>query len=87
VHKIVMHGVDKQVHVVYRNKYGRERSYYAGYEGVVPWLERRHSDTESEWSREKYEGYMREVPCTTCGGSRLKLRLDLGRRHSGDEWL
>ncbi|MBB5869255.1 excinuclease ABC subunit A [Allocatelliglobosispora scoriae] len=84
VHKMVMHGVDKQVHVVYRNKYGRERSYYAGYEGVVPWLERRHSDTESEWSREKYEGYMREVPCTTCGGTRLKpevLAVTLGGKN------
>lgn len=70
--KLVMHGVENQVHVRYRNKYGRERSYYAGYEGVVPWLERRHADTESEWSREKYEGYMREVPCAACGGARLK---------------
>jgi excinuclease ABC subunit A len=70
--KLILHGVENQVHVRYRNKYGRERSYYAGYEGVVPWLERRHSDTESEWSREKYEGYMREVPCAACGGARLK---------------
>ncbi|WP_027347001.1 excinuclease ABC subunit UvrA [Hamadaea tsunoensis] len=70
--KLILHGVENQVHVRYRNKYGRERSYFAGYEGVVPWLERRHSDTESEWSREKYEGYMREVPCSVCGGTRLK---------------
>jgi excinuclease ABC subunit A len=70
--KLILHGVENQVHVRYRNKYGRERSYYAGYEGVVPWLERRHADTDSEWSREKYEGYMREVPCAACGGARLK---------------
>jgi excinuclease ABC subunit A len=70
--KVILHGVENQVHVRYRNKYGRERSYYAGYEGVVPWLERRHADTDSEWSRDKYEGYMREVPCSVCGGSRLK---------------
>ena len=60
------------MHVRYRNKYGRERSYYTGFEGVVQWIERRHTDTESEWSREKYEGYMRDVPCAACGGARLK---------------
>ena len=70
--KLILHGAENQVHVRYRNKYGRERSYYSGFEGVVPWLERRHSDTDSDWSREKYEGYMREVPCGSCGGSRLK---------------
>ncbi|WP_433529072.1 excinuclease ABC subunit UvrA [Micromonospora sp. CA-263727] len=70
--KTVLHGSDDQVHVRYRNKYGRERSYYTGFEGVVQWIERRHSDTESEWSREKYEGYMRDVPCAACGGARLK---------------
>ncbi|WP_406105045.1 excinuclease ABC subunit UvrA [Micromonospora globbae] len=70
--KTILHGSDDQVHVRYRNKYGRERSYYTGFEGVVQWIERRHSDTESEWSREKYEGYMRDVPCAACGGARLK---------------
>ncbi|MGC5017974.1 excinuclease ABC subunit UvrA [Micromonospora sp. DT47] len=70
--KTILHGSDDQVHVRYRNKYGRERSYYTGFEGVVQWIERRHSDTESEWSRDKYEGYMRDVPCGACGGTRLK---------------
>ncbi|MFJ6196481.1 excinuclease ABC subunit UvrA [Micromonospora sp. NPDC092111] len=70
--KMILHGSDDQVHVRYRNKYGRERSYYTGFEGVVQWIERRHTDTESEWSREKYEGYMRDVPCAACGGTRLK---------------
>ena len=70
--KTILHGSDDQVHVRYRNKYGRERSYYTGFEGVVQWIERRHSDTESEWSRDKYEGYMRDVPCAACGGARLK---------------
>ncbi|MEU3458214.1 excinuclease ABC subunit UvrA [Micromonospora sp. NPDC006766] len=72
VQKMILHGSDDQVHVRYRNKYGRERSYYTGFEGVVQWIERRHTDTESEWSREKYEGYMRDVPCAACGGTRLK---------------
>ncbi|SCE92074.1 excinuclease ABC subunit A [Micromonospora viridifaciens] len=70
--KTILHGSGDQVHVRYRNKYGRERSYYTGFEGVVQWIERRHTDTESEWSREKYEGYMRDVPCAACGGTRLK---------------
>ncbi|HEY2042742.1 MAG TPA: excinuclease ABC subunit UvrA [Jatrophihabitans sp.] len=73
--KAVLHGTSDQVHVRYKNRYGRERSYYATYEGVVPWLERRHAETDSDWSREKYEGYMREVPCPTCNGTRLKPEI------------
>jgi excinuclease ABC subunit A len=73
--KAILYGSDDQVHVRYRNKYGRERSYYTGFEGVVQWIERRHSDTESDWSREKYEGYMRDVPCGACGGARLKPEI------------
>ncbi|MGK5684482.1 excinuclease ABC subunit UvrA [Actinoplanes sp. URMC 104] len=72
VQKTILHGAEDQVHVRYRNKYGRERSYYTGFEGVVQWIERRHGDTESDWSRDKYEGYMRDVPCPVCGGTRLK---------------
>ncbi|MDQ1733202.1 MAG: excinuclease subunit, partial [Pseudonocardiales bacterium] len=85
--KAVMHGTNEQVHIRYKNRYGRERSYYANYEGVVPWLERRHSETDSDWSREKYEGYMREVPCPTCGGTRLKpeiLAVTLGGQSIAD---
>ncbi len=70
--KAILHGHDTQVHVRYTNRYGRERAYYASYEGVIPFLERRHAETESEWSRDKYEGYMRDVPCPACGGARLK---------------
>ncbi|AVT32099.1 excinuclease ABC subunit A [Plantactinospora sp. BC1] len=82
--KTILHGSGDQVHVRYRNKYGRERSYYTGFEGVVQWIERRHNDTESEWSRDKYEGYMRDVPCPVCRGSRLKpevLAVTLGGRN------
>jgi excinuclease ABC subunit A len=73
--KAVLYGSEDQVHVKYRNKYGRTRSYYTGFEGVVQWIERRHGDTESEWSREKYEGYMRDVPCAACDGTRLKPEI------------
>ena len=44
----------------------------AHYEGIVPWLQRRHGESESDWSREQIEQYMREVPCPACGGARLK---------------
>ncbi|MCW2680506.1 MAG: excinuclease subunit [Frankiales bacterium] len=70
--KAVLYGHPTEVHVRYRNRYGRERSYYTAYEGVIPFLERRHSEAESETSRERFEGYMREVPCGVCQGARLK---------------
>jgi excinuclease ABC subunit A len=73
--KTVLHGTDTQVHVRYRNRYGRERSYYAAFEGVIPFLERRMEATESEYMREKYDGYMREVPCPACRGTRLKPEI------------
>ncbi len=61
----------EQITVRYRNRYGRSRSYTTHYEGVIGFLRRRHSDTESDWSRNRIEGYMREVPCGTCRGARL----------------
>ncbi|WP_277670081.1 excinuclease ABC subunit UvrA [Saccharomonospora viridis] len=75
VQKAILYGVDEQVHVRYRNRYGRERSYYATFEGVIPFVERRHEQTESEWARERYEGYMREIPCPACQGTRLKPEI------------
>ncbi len=68
----LLRGYELQVHVRYRNRYGRERSYYTNFEGVIPWVERRHAEAESDSSREKFAGYMREVPCPSCGGARLK---------------
>jgi excinuclease ABC subunit A len=73
--RAVLHGSDHQVHISYRNRYGRQRSYYADFEGVIPFLERRAAQTDSDWAREKYEGYMREVPCPACGGTRLKPEI------------
>ena len=68
----VLYGRNHEVHVRYRNRWGRERQYSTGFEGVVTFLERRHTETESEWSKEKYEAFMREVPCPVCEGARLK---------------
>ena len=68
----LLRGYDAQVHVRYKNRYGRERSYYTNFEGAVTYVERRHAEAESDSSREKFAGFMREVPCPSCGGARLK---------------
>ena len=72
VQTALLYGKDYEVHVKFRNRYGRERQYTTGFEGAITWLERLHQQTDSDYSREKYEAYMREVPCTACGGARLK---------------
>ncbi|MEJ7649553.1 MAG: excinuclease ABC subunit UvrA [Nakamurella sp.] len=75
VRTAVLYGSTEQVHVSYRNRYGRQRSYYADFEGAIPFLERRAAQTDSEWAKERYEGYMRDVPCPECNGTRLKPEI------------
>ena len=72
--KLLLNGTGStgKVQVRYKNRYGRQRSYDARYEGIIPWLQRRHSDAESDSAREQVESYMREVPCPVCEGSRLR---------------
>ena len=71
--KLVLYGSQgKPVHIQYKNRFGRRRSYNSQFEGIVPWLTRRHSDAESDYSREQVEQYMREVDCPDCRGARLK---------------
>ncbi len=70
--RALLHGHEQQVHVRYKNRYGRERAYWTTFEGVIPYIERRHGEAESDTSRERFEGFMREVPCPACAGSRLK---------------
>ena len=65
-------GLGRRVQVRYRNRYGRTRSYNARFEGVIPNLQRLHSETGSDNRRQQIEGYMREVPCASCGGARLR---------------
>ena len=82
--QVLLYGVPGQVHVRYRNRYGRERSYNAKYEGVVSYIERRHAEAETDTSRERFAGYMREVPCRACKGARLKptsLAVTVGGRN------
>ena len=61
-----------RVYISYRNRYGRRRSYMTDYEGIVPSLERRYRETESDYTREKIEEYMTLRPCPECGGARLR---------------
>ncbi|MCL2595054.1 MAG: excinuclease ABC subunit UvrA [Promicromonosporaceae bacterium] len=68
----ILYGQNHKVHVRYKNRWGRERQYSTGFEGAVTFIERRHRDTDSEYSKEKYEAFMREVPCPECDGTRLK---------------
>ena len=68
----ILNSHEHKVHVKYKNRYGRTRNYSTGFEGVIPFLQRKHSETDSDFSRERYESYMREVPCGTCAGARLK---------------
>lgn len=70
--KAIINGHPTKVHVVTRNRYGRQRAYYAEFEGVGAYIARRHHEAESDVSRDRYEGFMREVPCPACAGSRLK---------------
>ncbi|MFL5799903.1 MAG: excinuclease ABC subunit UvrA [Actinomycetota bacterium] len=69
---VVLFGSDERVHVRYRNRWGRLRSYHSAYEGVIPNIERRHTEAMSDSQRERLEQYMREVPCRACHGARLK---------------
>ena len=84
----MLHGHPTKVHVRYKNRYGRERSYYTAFEGAISYLERRHEETESDTNRDRLEGFMREVPCPVCGGTRLKpviLAVTLSSEKFGPE--
>lgn len=70
--KALLRGRDYQVKVKFRNRWGRMRTYSSGFEGAIPWIMRKREETESEVMRARYEGYMRQVPCSTCHGDRLK---------------
>ena len=85
--KAILQGHNHKVTVSYTNRFGRTRSYSTGFEGVIPWVERRHAEAESDSSREKHAGYMREAPCPACHGTRLKplvLAATLGGRTKGE---
>lgn len=70
--KALLKGRDYQVKVKFKNRWGRMRTYSSGFEGAIPWIMRKREETESEVMRARYEGYMRQVPCSSCHGDRLK---------------
>ncbi|MGY2746515.1 excinuclease ABC subunit A [Arthrobacter sp. UYCu723] len=67
----VLHGKDHKVVVQYRNRFGRERKYSTGFEGVIQYVHRKHLETDSDTARDRYEEYMRQIPCPACNGARL----------------
>ena len=67
----IVDGKDYKVEVSYRNRFGRERRYTSGFEGVKAYIKRKHEETESDFARDRYEQYMRQVACPSCGGARL----------------
>jgi len=67
----ILHGKDHKVVVQYKNRFGRERKYSTGFEGVISYVHRKHQETESDHARDRYEQYMRQIHCPTCGGARL----------------
>ncbi len=72
VRHAVMYGLDHKVHVRYRNRWGRERSYSTGFEGAVSFIERKIQESESALVKDRLQGYLREIPCPACNGARLR---------------
>ena len=69
---IILYGNGKERFKVTRiGEYGHGE-YSATFEGVIPNLQRRYEQTTSDWAKRELEVYMREIPCPTCGGKRLK---------------
>jgi len=72
IRETVLRGKDFKVVVRWKNRFGRTMSYTAGYEGVIPYVERRWLEAESDAQRQRLAAYLREVPCPVCEGRRLK---------------
>jgi excinuclease ABC subunit A len=71
VRQTVLHGKDHKVVVQYKNRFGRERKYSTGFEGAIQYVHRKHGETDSDWARDRYEEYMRQIACPACNGARL----------------
>ena len=83
----ILDGKDYKVEVSYRNRFGRERRYTSGFEGVKAYIKRKHEETESDFARDRYEQYMRQVACPSCGGARLNptiLGVEVGGQSIAD---
>lgn len=79
----ILNGYEYEIKMKYKGRYGA-RNYTTGFEGVIPFIHRRHEETDSDYSRDKYEAYMREISCEKCDGARLKpevLAVTIGDRN------
>ncbi|HRP99329.1 MAG TPA: excinuclease ABC subunit UvrA [Terrimesophilobacter sp.] len=72
VHEAILHGNNYTVQIKYRNRFGREVAYSSGFEGVLPYIERRYREADTDSARARWSNYLREIPCSVCGGKRLK---------------
>lgn len=72
VQDAILRGDNYKVTVKWKNRYGREMRYASGFEGVVPYIERQYAQAESDNQRARWAEYLREIPCPTCDGNRLK---------------
>ena len=72
VQNAILSGNDFEVTVKWKNRYGREMKYSTGFEGVMPYIERKFLEAESDSARQRYASYLREIPCPVCHGRRLK---------------
>lgn len=87
VKKAILNGKDYKVTVAYKNRFGRERRYTSGFEGASAYIKRKYEETESDWSKDRYEQYMRKVACTSCNGARLNptiLAVTVGGKSIAD---
>ena len=71
----ILFGNNFEIKVRWKNRFGRELSYRTGFEGVLPYVERKWQETESDYARDKWAGFLREIPCPGCGGTRLKAEV------------
>ncbi|HEX9300347.1 MAG TPA: excinuclease ABC subunit UvrA [Actinomycetota bacterium] len=84
---VLLNGAEESIYVKYKNRYGRQRAYWTTFEGILPNIERRYRETESDAAREKLEQFMREIPCRACKGQRLRpetLAVTIGDRNIAD---
>mgnify|MGYP003768817553 FL=1 len=71
----VLRGNNFELVVRYRNRFGRDVKYSSGFEGVIPYIERKYHETDSEWSKQRFADYLREVQCGSCKGKRLRPEI------------
>jgi excinuclease ABC subunit A len=87
VRNAVLQGNNFKVTVKWKNRFGRELTYSTGFEGVMPYIERKYREAETDSARQRWSNYLREIPCAVCHGTRLKpevLAVTVGERSIAD---